>query len=130
MTVGFKRPIEVTFFVPTASGSLVEVGSGNSAALNVAIDKFEGDGTGYSNPFTEYTVPARLDPRVAKQFDLQAMGYRFLGDCSIKVDTKYEGLVASGSHVKIGTVEWSYKRIAELGTGLANDRIVLALTRK
>lgn len=130
MPIGFKRPIEVIFFVPTASGSLVEVGSGNSAAGNVAVDKFEGDGTGYSNFFTPYTLPAQFSPGVAKRYDLTLQGYRLLGEHTIKLETKYETIVTAGSHVQIGAVEWDYKRITERGVGFGNDRIVLALTRR
>jgi len=128
--IGFKRPIDVIFYVATPSGSLVEVGSGNSAAGNVAVDKFEGNGTGYSNYFTPFTASAQFTPGVAKRYSLSAAGYVFLGDCSIKLESKYADLVAAGSHLKIGSVEWNYKQISERGAGFGNDRIVLALTRR
>ena len=130
MTVGFKRSIEATFFVPTPSGSLIATSGGHNAAGNVAIDKFEGDGTGFTNYFQELTIPVQFTPGVAKRYDLQLQGYRFLGECSIKVDTQYTDLVESGSHLQIGNVQWNYQRLSELGVGFGNDRIVLALTRK
>lgn len=130
MPIGMKRSTEAILFVPTASGSLTEVGSGNSAAGNVAVDLFEGDGTGYSNFFTEYTIPVQFSPGVAKRYDLALQGYRFLGECSVKIDTKYEDLVDSGSHLQIGSVLWNYQRLTERGAGFGNDRLVLALTRR
>lgn len=130
MVTGMRRPIEVTFFVPTASGSLVESASGYNTMGKVAVDLTEGDGTGYDNYWQERTISAQFVPGVAKRYDQNIHGYRFLGDCSIRVESKYADLVASGTHLKIGTVEWNYKQIEELGAGFGNDRIVLALTRK
>ena len=114
MPIGFRRTTEATFFVPDDSAQ--------AATANV----FDDDGV----EWLQRTVPVQFVPGIAKKWDLQAMGYRFLGECSIKLDTKYAGLVQSGSHVQIGNVQWNYKQIEELGTGFGNDRIILALTRK
>ena len=130
MTIGFKRSINATIHVPTPTAKLVQTAGGHNAAGNVAINVTEGDGTGYTNRWTDYTIPVQFTPGVAKRYDLTLQGYRFLGECSIKVDTKYADLIASGSHLTIGDVEWNYQRLSELGVGLANDRIVLALNRK
>lgn len=130
MPVGMKRSINITLHVPTASGSLVEVAGGYNDAGQVAIDVFEGDGTGFTNFYTDYTIPVQFTPGVAKRYDLQLQGYRFLGECSIKVETKYADIIASGSHLTMNNVEWDYKRLNELGVGFGNDRIVLALTRR
>lgn len=130
MSIGFKRAIDVTLHVPTVSGSLVEVPGGYNDAGRVAFDLFEGDGTGFTNFYTDYTIPAQFSPGVAKRYDLSLQGFRFLGECSIKVESKYADIIASGSHLTIGSVEWNYQRLTERGAGFGNDRIVLALTRK
>lgn len=130
MATGFRRPIQVTFHVPTPSGSLIETSGGHNAAGNVAISVLEGDGTGYTNYWTDYTVPAQFIPGIAKRYDLQSNGFRFLGECSIKVDTQYTGIINSGSHLTIGDVEWDYSRLAERGAGFANDRLILVLNRR
>ena len=114
MPIGFKRATDVTFHVPVTSAQ--------AATANV----FDTEGVAW----TDYTIPAQFTPGVAKRYSLSQNGYIFLGECSIKVDPKYESLVASGSHLTIGSVEWNYKQISELGAGFGNDRIVLALTRK
>lgn len=114
MPIGFKRSVEATFHVPVTTAQ--------AATANV----FDTDGV----TWTDYTIPVQFTPGVAKRYDLQLQGYRFLGECSIKVDTKYEGVVTSGSHLTIGSVEWNYQRLSELGVGFGNDRLVLALTRK
>ena len=130
MSIGFKRSTNAIIHVPTPSGSLIQISGsgGHQAAGNVAINVLSG--TGYSNFYTDYTIPVQFTPGVAKKYDLQMQGYRFLGECSIKVDTKYSDLLASGSHITIGTVEWNYARLSELGVGFGNDRIVLALNRR
>jgi hypothetical protein len=131
MPIGFKRDITITLHVPTPSGSLIEVTpSGVNTAGQAAINLMEGDGTGYTNYFTQYDLPAKFSPGVAKRYDLQMQGYRFLGECSIKVAPQYANLIASGSHITIGDTDWQYQRLSELGVGAGNDRIVLALTRK
>ena len=112
--VSFRRRIDVTFYVADTSAQ--------TATANV----FDNDGVVWNTR----TVSAYFIPGTVQKYDLQAMGYRFLGECSIKLDTKYAGLVQSGSHVQIGNVQWNYKQIEELGTGFGNDRIILALTRK
>lgn len=114
MTVGFKRPINVTFHIL------------DNSAEAYSANAFDDDGV----TDTEYTVPAQFTPGVAKRYDLQLQGWRFLGECSVKLDTKYESLVGSGSYLTIGTVDWNYRSISEYGAGFGNDRIILALTRR
>lgn len=114
MPIGFRRSIEATFHVADTSAQ--------AATANV----FDNDGVAW----TDYTIPVQFVPGVAKKYDLQLQGYRFLGDCSIKIDPEYTDLVNSGSYLTIGSVNWNYQQIRELGTGVANDRIVLALTRR
>lgn len=131
MPIGFRRDITITLHVRTPEADLIEVTpDGVNLEGEVAINMEEGDGTGYSNYWTQYELPAKFSPGVAKRYDLQMQGYRFLGECSIKVDTRYADLISSGSHITIGKVDWNYQRISELGAGSGNDRIVLALTRK
>lgn len=130
MATGFTRKVPVIFHVPTASGSLIAVSSGANTAGHVGIDKLQGDGTGYTNSWTDYTVQAHFIPGTVQEYDKDAGGYRFLGQCSIKLDTRYLGLVNSGSHLTIGSVSWDYKRLDVLGEGFGNDRIVLALNRR
>ena len=130
MPTGFRRPINVTFFVPTVSGSLVEQASGVNTAGQVGIDKEQGDGTGFTNYFTEYEVSARYSPKTLQRYDQQAGGYRFLGECSLALDTSLQGLVDSGSYITFNNVDWSYKQLDELGVGFGTDRLILALIRK
>lgn len=130
MPTGFRRPVTVTFYVPTPSGSLVEVASGVNTAGQVGIDKESGDGTGYTNFYQAYDVQARYSPKTLQRYDQQAGGYRFLGECSLTLDTSLRGLVDSGSHILFNNVEWSYKQLDELGVGFATDRLILALNRK
>ena len=115
MPIGFKRPIEVIFHLADTS------------AEAYSASAFDEDGV----TWTHHTVPdAQFTPGIAKRYDLQLQGYRFLGECSVKVPTKYEGLVNSGSYLTIGSVDWNYARMSEMGVGFGNDRIVLALTRR
>lgn len=130
MPIGMRRMVETTFFVPTASGSLVETAGGYNPHGYVAVDLTEGDGTGYTNYWQERTINAQFIPGIAKRYDQNLHGYKFLGECSIKIESKYDDLVSSATHLKIGSVEWNFQRISELGAGFGNDRIVLALTRK
>lgn len=130
MPTGFRRPITVTFHVPTPAADLVLAPSGVNSAGQVGIDKQAGDGTGYTNYFTTYDVQARYSPKTLQRYDQQAGGYRFLGECSLALDTSLQGLVDSGSYVSFNNVEWSYRQIDELGVGFATDRLILALTRK
>jgi hypothetical protein len=130
MVTGFTRPITVTFHVPTATADLVLESSGANAAGQVGIDKLQGDGTGYTNYWQDYDATAHFKPGVLQRYDKDAGGYRFLGECGLKLDTRYLGLVNSGSYVTIKGVDWDYRQVDELGVGFANDRIVLGLTRK
>lgn len=130
MPVSMLRPITVTFHVPTPSGSLVTASSGANAAGEVGIDKLQGDGTGYTNYFTHIDATGYFRPGVLQTYDKQAGGYRFLGECGLKLDMRYAGLVASGSYITISGVDWDYRQYDELGAGFGNDRIVLGLTRK
>ena len=115
MAIGFRRPTEVVFHVADTS------------AEAYSADAFDEDGV----TWTHYTIPdAQFIPGVARKYDLQMQGYRFLGECSVKVPTTYEGIVNSGSYVTIGSVDWNYSRLSEMGVGFGNDRIVLALTRR
>lgn len=115
MPIGFKRPTEVVFHVP------------NTSAQEYSANAFDQDGV----TWTDYTITdAQFSPGIAKRYDLQMQGYRFLGECSVKVPTTYEDIVDSAAYLTIGSVDWSYARMNELGVGFANDRIVLALTRR
>lgn len=114
MTVGFKRTVEVVFHVADNSNEAYSASA------------FDDDGV----TWTEYTVPAQFSPGVAKRYDLQLHGYRFLGECSIKLNTVYEGIVNSGSYLTIGSVDWNYQALSTYGAGFGNDRLVLALTRR
>ena len=130
MPVSMLRSSTVTFHIATPTADLVLESSGANAAGQVGIDKLQGDGTGYTNYWQDIDATAYFIPGVLQRYDRDAGGYRFLGDCALKLNTRYLGLVNSGSYVTIGSVDWDYKQVDELGAGFADDRIVLGLTRK
>ena len=130
MPVSFRSATTVTVHVPTLSGSLVTSVSGVNATGGVAVNLEEGDVTGYTNTFTDYSIPGYYSPRVLKRWQPAVGGYELIGEASLKVDTRYTALISSGSHLTFNNVDWTYRQYTEMGAGFGNDRIVLALTRK
>jgi len=131
MPIGFRRAREVTFHVPTPPAQLITVSGGHNDEGNVAFDLFAGvDGTGYENPTQPRTVSAMFVPGPIQRWDADANGYRFLGECSLKLHTKYRPLVDDALYVSIGSVDWDFSILSEYGRDLGNDRIILALHRR
>jgi hypothetical protein len=130
LPISMKRPIDIQLVVLTPSGSLIESVSGSNPTGRVGINIEDDDGTGFTNYTQEFTIPAYFNPRTLKRWDRQAGGYELLGECSVKVDTIYADLIASGSHLRFHGAEWDYTQMEELGVGAGNDRIILGLMRK
>lgn len=128
MPVSFKQRVNIEVMIPTPSGSLIAHASGINAAGSVGIDKQAG--TGYTNPYTSRTITATYNPKVLQRYDKDAGGYRFIGECSLKLDPQHRDLLDQGDYIVFKDVEWQYRQLDELGEGMGNDRIVLALNRK
>ena len=130
MPISMKPAIDIVVHVPTATADLVTYGSGANAAGQVATNLEEGDGTGYSNKWTDHTIPAYFTPGVLKKWDRDTAGYQLLGESSLKIAPEYRDLLESADYLTFKSADWDFKFHTEFGAGFGNERITLALFRR
>lgn len=135
MPVSFKPPIPVVAFVRTPEADLVECntpGCGYNAAGKVAINVEDPvcGGTGFLNYWTQIPIEGYYTPQAIKRWNKVEGGFTYLGECGIKFDLRFAGVVDSASFLRLKGADWNFLSLAEKGVGVGNDRRAYALTRK
>lgn len=134
MPVSFKnqKPITILKRTPQADLVLCEVCGGLNAMASTAV-KINCDGcgtTGYSNFYRTINAMASYRPGAVKRWDHVAGQLDYLGECSIKLDSRYKQLLATAEHIEMDGIEWRFNVLREPGEAFGQPRLVLSLTRK
>lgn len=134
MPVSFKNMKSITIVKKTPTGELVlcdECGGLNAmASTAVKIDCPVCGTTGYSNFYKRIDAKASYRPGAVKRWDSIAGQLDFLGECSIKLDSRYKRLLATAEHIEMDGIAWRFNVLREPGESFGQARLVLSLTRK
>ena len=134
MPVSFKPLIPISIVKRTPSGELVlcDVCGGLNAMASTAVKiNCEGCGTtGYSNFYIRIDAMASYRPGAVKRWDSAAGQLDYLGECSIKLDSRYKRLLDTAEHIEMDGVEWRFAVLREPGKAMGQSRLVLSLSRK
>lgn len=134
MPVSFKNKKQITILKKTATADLqlCDVCGGLNAMASTAVKvNCTGCGTtGYSNYYTSIPALASYRPGAVKRWDHVAGQLDYLGECSIKLDSRYSQLLATAEHIEMDGVAWRFNVLREPGEALGQPRLVLSLTRK
>lgn len=134
MPVSFKRPEDATFFKKTPTAELVPcpVCGGVNVMGKVAkkVDCTACSQTGYANYFLAVEVPVFYSSRAFTRWNATEGGLVKFGEAQIKLDSRYDDVVASTKYISLHGAEWNFQRVHEPGHTFGQDRIILALSRR
>lgn len=134
MPVSFKklRPITIVKRTATSDLELCDVCGGLNAMASTAvkIDCSGCDSTGYSNFYQRVEASASYRPGSVKRWDSVAGQLDYLGECSIKLDSRYRRLLGVADHIEMDGVAWRFTVLREPGESFGQPRLVLSLSRK
>lgn len=134
MPTSFKRPKTIIAYERTPEAELVfcSVCGGLNALGNVAVN-IECDhcgGTGYDNKWTPIYMTSYYQPGAVKRWNPVAGGITYLGQCSVKVDARWRGILNNCDFVEMDGVQWNFLFNEDPGEAMGQSRLILALTRK
>lgn len=134
MPVSFKVPKDIAIVKRTPSGELVlcdECGGLNAmASTAVKVDCTGCGTTGYSNFYKRINAKASYRPGAVKRWDSVAGQLDYLGECSIKLDSRYERTLAAAEHIEMDGIKWRFTILRKPGESFGQARLVLSLARK
>ena len=134
MPISFKSPITVTAFQKTPTENLVfcSVCGGINALGNVAvkIDCTACDTTGYSNFYTEITLPAYYTPGGIRRWNAESGAVSYSGECTIKLDARYKDFLDDTVFIEFGGIRWQFNIMEDPGSAMAQGRLILVMSRR
>jgi hypothetical protein len=134
MPISFKplKNITIVRRTPTASLVLCDVCGGLNAMASTAV-KVDCTGcgtTGYSNFYSDIYAQASYRPGSVKRWDSVAGQLSYLGECSIKLDSRYKRILEAAEYIKMDGIDWKFSILREPGEAMGQARLVLSLSRK
>lgn len=132
--IGFKTLVPATVVTATPDGDRVvcsECGGINAmASVAAKIDCSTCDTTGWDNPYQYHDIKVSYRPGAVTRWDKQAGSLVYFGECSIKADKRYAGILHDVKWIEMNGIKWNPSVLREPGRAFGQHRIVLALSRK